>query len=287
MKNAILTFKHTIKRELLNVANIRHIHIIGCSRSGTTMLHYSMSAFANTILFDKETNPINRPGFAESVELAIKLARQPQQKWYISKRPAQWWHDNIMEATIDYILRNDIFVINIVRDPRDVLTSHHPGEDRPYYVTPYLWAKSIQAGEYFEKRLLQHGLIKTIRYEDIICRHEQIAESLQKRLGLEFREGVQGWHLLKDNVEQLKLDGRMVKYMHKLRNFDPATIGRWQQDGEKKAYLDMLINRKDLRASLEKFASKYGYDLSSESHPIARPVAPDYRPGELERNLVA
>ena len=35
--------KQELKRTLLECANISRIHIVGCQRSGTTMLHYSMS----------------------------------------------------------------------------------------------------------------------------------------------------------------------------------------------------------------------------------------------------
>jgi len=43
-------FKDSVKHRLLHAANYRRVHIVGCARSGTTMLYFLMMAFQNMIL---------------------------------------------------------------------------------------------------------------------------------------------------------------------------------------------------------------------------------------------
>jgi hypothetical protein len=47
--------KQAIGRALFALSGYERIHIIGCSRSGTTMLHLAMTCFQNTTISEEET----------------------------------------------------------------------------------------------------------------------------------------------------------------------------------------------------------------------------------------
>lgn len=53
--------KNDFEQLLLKAGGIQRIHLIGCSRTETTMLHYALIAFRNTFLFENETFPWNDP----------------------------------------------------------------------------------------------------------------------------------------------------------------------------------------------------------------------------------
>jgi hypothetical protein len=119
----IQNIKDDIKNFIINKANIKRVYIIGCSRSGTTMLHYAMIAFKNTILFDKETNLWSRPSISEVLKIYKEKSCQEHSTFYVSKRHAEWWQKKELYKSIEHISKYNVYIINIIRDPRDVLSS--------------------------------------------------------------------------------------------------------------------------------------------------------------------
>ena len=61
--------KSFITNILLKISNVKQVHIIGCARSGTTMLYYSMTAFQNTFLNNHESFPWRAPELREAIHL--------------------------------------------------------------------------------------------------------------------------------------------------------------------------------------------------------------------------
>jgi hypothetical protein len=49
--------RHELAHTLQRLVGLDQIHMIGCSRSGTTMIQYSMIAFQNVIIANGETGP--------------------------------------------------------------------------------------------------------------------------------------------------------------------------------------------------------------------------------------
>ena len=97
--------KNDYKHRLFSRADIRRVHIVGCGRSGTTMLHYSMTAFANTILFDRETSMWNHPSLREAHAVYDEYQNQPGQHYYITKRGVTWWQGATVEKRADFTKR--------------------------------------------------------------------------------------------------------------------------------------------------------------------------------------
>ena len=107
--------KDDIKNFLLKKMHVKRVYIVGCSRSGTTMLHYSMIAFQDTVLFDKETTLWSHPNFGEIVLLYKRNYHKGSNIFYISKRHAEWWYYEDLCKSLDYIKKSNIYCINIVR----------------------------------------------------------------------------------------------------------------------------------------------------------------------------
>src|SRR5258708_38753941 len=82
--------KVAVRRLLFSVSGIEQIHIIGCSRSGTTLLHLAMACFANVVLSESESN-VWFPYLLKRVDLALKHGRQPGRKFFVTKRDSGWW----------------------------------------------------------------------------------------------------------------------------------------------------------------------------------------------------
>ena len=238
-------FKLDFRHFLLKAANIRRIHIIGCSRSGTTMLHYSMVAFKETILCDKETDVWNLPGTKESMSLFMnnfKNSTKGQCSYYITKRSHGWWKRDKVEKLLSCIDKYNIFTIYIARDPRDVLTSRHPPA-KGFYVKPGIWHQSIESGEYIMNSLKDYPDKLTIKYEDIVLNPSSMQKTVEEITRMRPKDNTTSWSSLKANLESSGITGRRVRAMHTLRNFDGSSIGRWRTKPVEKEYIRELLGK--------------------------------------------
>ncbi len=250
--------KYMYKQAVLNLADIRRIHIVGCSRSGTTMLHYSFIAFCFTKLYDKEISPWTFPTLWEvHRDYMFRLIYRPNPFYLISKRNAPWWQEQHLEKLVSYANKTNLSVINIVRDPRDVLTSKHPLKEKQYYVDTELWMNSIKAGNFLEKHLPTVNFL-SIRYEDVIMYPDHIVEQFRKRYQMRLREGVKSIVCLKDNMKMLNAqNNHMVAYMHSLRNLDTNSIGKWKRNPGDIDHIKSLLRQKKIGGMINDFMHKH------------------------------
>jgi len=219
-----------------------------------------MASFNNTILFDNETEVWNSPTLSQSVRLFTKMVFLPGRYFYITKRSYDWWYESIIDRLAKQVINDNICLINIIRDPRDVLTSNHKLSDREYYVEPERWLKSLVAGEELIKRLDNYPCKLTIRYEDVLLQPDMIKDQLNEVFSLSLNPKIQDWSKLKENADKLSFGKNMIPYMHKLRNFDPGTIGKWKISKEKEEYIQRLLDDQNIGLKLREHMKKYSYD---------------------------
>jgi len=221
---------------LFRFARIRQIHIIGCSRSGTTMLHAAMSAFERTALNPAESPP-DIVGIRRTIRIIRRLRAQglkrSDEKFFITKREAGWLRPDRLDHMVREALAHDVGVIHIVRDPRDVLLSQHGDGKLERYVTPEHWRLSIEAAEQAERALERRVPWLTLRYEDVVTKPREAEAALTQRFGLTLRRGAR-LDRVADNLELsgLKLHGYMDLALRGLRNADPTSIGKWKRAPE-------------------------------------------------------
>jgi hypothetical protein len=246
---------------LLRAAGIQRIHIIGCARSGTTMLHYAMAAFADTILYDSESGIWAYPSLSECFGLALDRTSPRRTRYLVTKRHYGWFLDEEIEKLIYSAHRHQLLLINIVRDPRDVLTSHKRGSRDGFYVELERWQKSVEASTVVLNALQGCASLLTLRYEDVINAAEPTAALLQERFGLRLRPHVRSWANLQDNVATLGQRTDRAQAMHGVRNFDPGSIGRWSSDPESRHFVEQILDESSQRELLRRFMATYNYSL--------------------------
>lgn len=256
----LFAVKNVIKYRLLRAAGIERIHIVGASRSGTTMLCYAMACFDRTLLHDRETSVWNYPTFTESLGLFANHVGRCGPSILVTKRGANWWRQERLERLVAFTRRYGIFLIHIIRDPRDVLSSHHPLREREFYVQPDDWERSIQGASWLWRQLDDYPHKLILKYEDIVREPESTQALLCRRTGLRLRHGVTSWAQLKTNVEATQGLGDMVAYMHHLRNFDPASIGKWRTNPAAVTHIEQLRYASPHGVLLNEFMRVYGYE---------------------------
>jgi hypothetical protein len=252
--------KLRLRRWVLGAAGTRHIHIVGCARSGTTMLHYAMIAFADTMLIDKEISVLWAPTLRQSSELLAERLRGGPAKHVVTKREYGWYLPTHVDDLVDCTLRERIGIINIVRDPRDVFSSHH-ALDTPdqLYVEPERWLASVRAGDQVFERLDAHPHKLTVRYEDLVTDPRSAQARIASQFALALRPGIESIGHLKDNLERLRASTGMAAYLQQIRNFDPKSIGAWRRDPRKTQHVEQIVHGSSISRELADFMDRYGY----------------------------
>ncbi len=148
---------HYDDRKLLKT--MKRIHITGCPRSGTTLMMEMMrTCFHNDAFCMHEMSIFEKP---ESGHPEIFFSKQPSD--------IRW---------IKSLLRADdnLYVINMIRDPRAVITSIHRNFPGMYFCNFRIWNECHQKSQ----QLMKHPHFLQIRYEDLVADPGQVQDAIQK-----------------------------------------------------------------------------------------------------------
>jgi len=141
-------------------ASKRRVHIVGCERSGTTLLLEMMTAgFVIEARCDREQSL-----FEES---------PPGAALFLSKKPL-----DILR--LEEVFRRDetLFVLYVVRDPRAVITSRHAGRPDRYLSDFATWNACQRAAT----RLEGHARFVRVRYERLVTEPDAVQAEIAARL---------------------------------------------------------------------------------------------------------
>lgn len=250
--------ERNLGRRLLELAGIDRIHVIGCARSGTTMLQHAMIAFDNTLIAEGETGP-RYPFLKDRFKLFLHHVTKQGVHHLVTKRNFRWFLEAKLQELIDWFSHENVGILHIVRDPRDVLTSIHKGTGRnAFYVPPDRWMASILAAERIFAAFADYHKKLTIRYEDLVLQPDIVAQSLCDTFGLRIRDDVVSFSRLEDNWRSSKIgiSARSAVAMQGIRNFDPNSVGRWRSlDFDARRRIDDL----DIAAKFDEVILRYGY----------------------------
>jgi len=150
----------------------KKIFITGCAKSGTTLLLRMCFAF-------KDTEILYRTGFnGHELTLSEFLNSETDKKFLIGKRLPPFVLSNThapeFEDQVRWIRKNDIGVINVIRDGRDVVLSDGK------YVKPERWTSSMTQREEYSDIIDME-----IKYEDIVRFPNNIQNNMMNVFGFE------------------------------------------------------------------------------------------------------
>ncbi len=268
MRNKLRQFLRT---RTLPGRGIRRAHIIGCARSGTTMLHYAMATFDKVNLHEVESNIRYTPSITQS----LALCRKPAGSWLITKREFGWFEPDAVDDLMTFLIAENIALINVVRDPRDVLVSRHAGNDASdYYVDPDRWLASITAGEKIYRAVSERVPALTLRYEDIVRQSDVVEQRLIEELELVRSHEAGKFNELTRTMTRkgITTNPWMQRALHSVRDFDQNSVGRWRYDENKRRYLHNLFStRPDLHSAVVRFMAAHQYDYDPRELSLSAP----------------
>ncbi len=180
----------------------RHIHIVACSpRSGTTLLHEAMvTCFRIDRHYDHEIR-------FHQVEAEID-------EILVTKRPKDTMY---MPAVLDD--DPELYVIYVMRDPRDVICSRHGKNREQYYSNIRLWRQMHS----YAKKMRGHPRFLEIRYEDFVSDPDGTQDLIaQKFPWLEKKHKFSEYH------EYAEISEKSVTAMHSIRPIAPTSVEHGQ-----------------------------------------------------------
>ncbi|HAD96664.1 MAG TPA: hypothetical protein DCG19_04610 [Cryomorphaceae bacterium] len=202
------------------------IIIGGCARSGTTLLHAVLAAhpkiqpvLAESRIFKKHPYSFR---FLNTIYHRLLILNHLVR--YPVKPSAERWMEKTPQNVlyIENILREfkeRVYVIHIIRDGRDVVTSRHPSLPGEYFVSPEHWVEQVTEGLKWK----DHPRVITLKYEELIMDFEKTTRDILSLLALEWTEEVKDFQRHTPVQYPRSLKGR-------IEPVNSLSIGKWKEE---------------------------------------------------------
>jgi len=224
---------HELILQSLRAGRIKKEPIIigGCGRSGTTLLRNILSCHPAIFAIPEETGVFCPTAYSQNVDLNAPF-RNGLLERKLSEYGISGGSYRYCEKTPRNVLyfgrilshfENNVKLIHIVRDGRDVVTSRHHLNPSCYWVKPLRWVNDVTAGMQFENR----PQVLTVRYEDLIQHYESTLIKICEFVGEKYRKEYFDF--------SNKIDRRQRFNVHS------RSIGKWKKD-EHKQIVDELMS---------------------------------------------
>jgi Sulfotransferase family len=222
----------------------RHLHIVACSpRSGTTLLHEAMvTCFRVDRHYDHEIR-FNRVAAADG---QVVITKRPKDTMY-------------MPGVIDE--DPELYVIYLLRDPRDVIVSRHGKDDSLYYSNIRLWRQMHACA----KKMFGHERFLVLRYEDFV----RDPDGAQAKI-LEKFPWLERMHAFSEYHEHARVSQKSATAMHGVRPIAPTSVGVWTR------YPGRIKAQQLQHGSLSPELIECGYEASADWERVLDGVEPDF-----------
>ena len=222
----------------------RHIHIVACSpRSGTTLLHEVM---VTCFKVDKHYDH----------EIRFHLVSADDGQMLITKRPKDTMY---MPAVIDS--DPGLYVIYVMRDPRDTICSRHGKDKSIYYSNVRLWRQMHG----YAKQMAGHERFLEIRYEDFVSDPDATQQMILDKF-----PWLEKLHNFSEYHEYAEVSEKSITAMHSVRPIAPTSVGVWMKNpGRIKA-------QQMIHGSLRPDLIECGYEKTADWEKVLDDVEPDF-----------
>lgn len=229
----------------------RRLHVVGCRRSGTTLLFELL-----TTCFEHDEHCEHERSIFET-PLVAGLS--------ISKKPSDLMH-------IRGALTGDpeLYVVNVMRDPRSVVSSIHPSHPHVYFSSFERWARYERAAS----ELSGHPRYVQVSYENLVRAPLETQTQLQQAFPFLIER-----HPFTEFARFARTSGPAAVSLLGVRPIDESSRERWREHLPRLAF--QVSRYPDLAASL----IRHGYETSDswlDALEGVRPLVQAY--GETRRS---
>jgi hypothetical protein len=207
------------------------IFIFGCARSGTTLVLNLFRAFNHVTVRNME-------------QCSTHVMNDAKDGWVIAKRTPHC----ATHLLADLPLLRDLWIIDVLRDPRDVVTSVLPSFPG-FYCDFGRWERDVRVAQAVADR---HIRFLRIRYEELLLHPDQIQCDIAGVLNLNVR--VQFGSFV--SVVPKDLPQNAVQALGGVRPLDSSRAGRWRRSSH---YLDRVTEQLRAYPEMESTLQYMGY----------------------------
>lgn len=221
----------------------RHLHIVACSpRTGTTLLHEVM---VTCFKVDKHYDH----------EIRFNLVTGEDGQLVVTKRPKDTMY---MPA----VLHDDpeLFVIYLLRDPRDTICSRHGKDKSIYYSNIRLWRQMHD----YARKMQGHERFLEVRYEDFVSSPDATQQMIMNQF-----PWLEKNHAFSEYHEYAQVSEKSRTAMHSVRPIAPTSVGRWKKN------LGRVKAQQMIHGSLTPELIECGYESSDAWERLLDGVEPD------------
>ncbi len=224
---------------------MKRVHIVGCGpRTGTTLMAEAMIACFEIDHYTRHENRIFMPPPGGG-------------KIFLTKAPR-----DILVVGPLLRVNPDLYVVYMLRDPRDMITSRHWRDPERYWAGLRYWKAYAPCG----RRLKNHPRFITVRYEDFVSNPDKVQGKLIKRMPFLKRKALfSRYHEIaepsKDSVDALR----------GVRPISPVGIGSWRN------HLPRVAGQLQLHGSIVRDLIEHGYEKDDSWLNCLEGVEPDIR----------
>ncbi|MFP6817048.1 MAG: sulfotransferase [Pseudomonadales bacterium] len=180
---------------------MHRVHIVGCRRSGTTLM---MELMWQSYAFSGR----------HEHEISVFEPTPPGETLYLTKKPSD-------TLRIHRVFRADpnLYLIAMLRDPRAVVTSRHENKPDAYFAGYLRWREYIDAIE----RLVDHPRFILIRYEDLLNNPDAAQARISEQFS--FLSELRKFSMYPEGAE---VPDVAAQSLNGVRPFDTSRIDAWR-----------------------------------------------------------
>jgi hypothetical protein len=221
----------------------KHLHIVACSpRSGTTLLHEAM---VTCFKVDKHYDHEVRFNLVEAEDGQIVVTKRPKDTMYMP----------------DVIDDPDLFVVYVMRDPRDVIVSRHGKNKEMYYSNIRLW-RELHG---YAREIENHDRFLQVGYEEFVSNPDAVQDQIAARF-----PWLQKLHKFSEYHEYANVSEKSKLAMNDVRPIAPTSVGKWNNN------LGRIKGQQVTHGSLTPDLIECGYETSDEWEQVLDGVEPDF-----------
>jgi hypothetical protein len=208
---------------------VKRVHIVGCPRSGTTLLMELMCTCFNSSGYCAHEMNIFQP-LTASGDL------------YFSKQP-----NDIKQLRHIFHRDQQLFIIYMSRDPRAVITSKHRAHANQYFCNYRVWRECDEAAQ----RYLGHPRFLQLRYEDLVTDPDTVQASICAHWPF-----LRQQHRFSEYQHFAQASQASQQAMHGLRQVSSDSLDKWRQ------HLPRIAEQYQRRPALADDLVRLGYEAN-------------------------
>lgn len=224
---------------------MKRLHIVGCPRSGTTLLMEMVSTCFESSAFCAH-------------EMSIFKEPEGDYELYFSKKPSDI---KIIQPIL--AADQDLYVIYLVRDPRAVIASRHRSLPGKYFCNLRAWKECDQAAQ----AIAEHPRFLSLRYEDMVADPDATQARIMHAFGfLTQRHAFSEYHL------HSQASGKSQNAMHGLRPVSQDKVAAWREQ------LPRIKEQMQRHGGLQEALLRLGYEADESWQAELRDITPEFTP---------